>query len=152
MLNTAAEHSYNQGLSALSHGRLKQAMALFEAAIEIERRVSRAQPQARYLSFYGLCLAMERNEVRSALQFCREAVTNESYNPDVRCNLGRVLLYANRRREAYRCLLRGLQLDGGHVSTVRMLRNMGTRRSPVVPFLERTNPINVFLGRMRATS
>lgn len=146
----AAEHSYNQGLRALSAGRRKEALALFEGAIEIERKVSRSRPQPRYLSYYGLCLAIERNEVHEGLRYCREAVTLESYNPDLRCNLGHVLLRAGRRREAYRCFVRGLRLENSHPGTVRALRRMGRRRRPFVPFLARHNPINVLLGRLRA--
>ena len=149
MLIPAAEHSYKQGLEAMSKGRRKQAMALFEAAIEIERRFSRARPQPRYLSYYGLCLALERNQIGEALRYCREAVTLESFNPDIRCNLGRVLLRAGRRREAYRCLVRGLNLETDHRATTSALRVMGVRKLPVLPFLGRGNPINVFLGRIR---
>jgi predicted Zn-dependent protease len=150
MLTQTAEDSYRQGMHALSGGRRKVALALFEAAIEIERRMTRARPQPRYLSYYGLCLALERNETHEALRYCREAVTLESYNPDIRCNLGRVLLRVGRRREAHRCFLRGLNLERSHTQTIRALREMGRRRRPLVPFLLRTNPINIFLGRLRS--
>jgi tetratricopeptide (TPR) repeat protein len=149
VLLAAAEESYRQGLHALATGRIREAMALFEAAIEIQRRFGNSRPQPRYLSYYGLCLALERCEVHEALRCCREAVTLESYNPDIRCNLGLVLLKSDRRREAYRCFLRGLTLDATHAPTLKALRSMGLRRRPAVPFLARRNPINVFLGRLR---
>jgi tetratricopeptide (TPR) repeat protein len=149
VLIPAAEESYRRGLRALSDGHRKEAMALFEAAIEIERRRSCARPQARYLSYYGLCLAVELNELHEALRYCREAATLESFNPDIRCNLGRVLLRAGRRREAHRCFMRGLRLESDHAPTLRALSIMGIRRRPILPFLARENPINVFLGRLR---
>jgi len=133
----------------LQEGRRREAMALFEAAIEIQRRQSHARPQSRYLSFYGLCLALERNEIHEALRYCREAVTLEGYNPDIRCNLGRVLLRAGRRREAYRAFMDSLKLESSHEATLRALRVMGIRRQPILPFLARANPINIFLGRLR---
>ena len=108
-----------------------------------------ARPQPRYLSYYGLCLALERHEMHEALRYCREAVTLESYNPDIRCNLGLVLLRSDRRREAFRCFLRVLNLDPSHAPAQRALRAMGVRRRPAIPFLARTNPINVFFGRIR---
>jgi tetratricopeptide (TPR) repeat protein len=150
VLIPAAEESYNQGLQSLSSGRRKEALAHFEAAIEIARRRSPARPQSRYLSYYGLCLALERNEVHEALRYCREAMTLESFNPDIRCNLGRVLLRAGRRREAYKCFVGGLQMESGHLAIIRSLKFMGRRRRPIVPFLARGNPINVFLGRLRS--
>jgi tetratricopeptide (TPR) repeat protein len=149
VLIPSAEESYNKGLRVLSIGRLREAMALFEAAIEIERRRGVGSVQPRYLSYYGLCLAIERNEIREALQYCREALTLESFNSDIRCNLGRVLLRAGRRREAYNCFRRSLSLETGHTATLRALKVMGLRRRPVVPFLARANPLNVLLGRLR---
>ncbi len=149
MLVPSAEESYVRGLRALSGGRGKEAMALFEAAIRIAWRGRGSRPQARYLSYYGLCLALVWNDNREGLRYCREAVTLESYNPDIRCNLGRVLLHAGRRSEAYRCFVRGLA--GGDHPTIRSaLRSMGIRSRPALPFLARSNPLNLFLGRLRA--
>ncbi len=150
MLVPSAEESYVRGLRALSGGRGKEAMALFEAAIRIAWRVRGSRPQARYLSYYGLCLALVWNDNREGLRYCREAVTLESYNPDIRCNLGRVLLNAGRRAEAYRCFVRGLALGGDHPTIRSALRSMGIRSRPPLPFLPRTNPLNLFLGRLRA--
>ena len=150
MLVPAAEQSYVKGLRALSGGRGKEAMALFEAAIRIAWRGRGSRPQARYLSYYGLCLAFVCNENREGLRCCREAVTLEGYNPDIRCNLGRVLLNAGRRAEAYRCFVRGLGLEGDHPRIRSALRSMGIRSRPALPFLARSNPLNLFLGRLRA--
>jgi tetratricopeptide (TPR) repeat protein len=149
MLTQSAEDCFRRGLQAHEDGKKQEALALFEAAIETERRLGSGRPQARYLSYYGLSLALERNELREALHFCREAVTLEGYNADIRCNLGRVLLRAGRRREAYVNFVRGLRLEPTHPQILRCLRQMGIRRRPPLPFLARTNPINVLLGRMR---
>jgi len=152
LLIQPAEESYEKGLCALGQGKTKTALALLEAAIEIERRRGNGPPQARYLSYYGLCLALVRNEVREGLRYCREAITLESYNSTLRCNLGRVLLRAGRRREAHRCFARGLRLEPGHAATYRELRQMGLRRKPLLPFLARNHPINVFFGRLRQSA
>ena len=148
MLIQFAEESYRKGLAVLSCGRRKDATALFEAAIEIERRRGTDRPQPRYLSYYGLCLAIWRNEIHEGLRYCREATTLESFNADIRCNLGRVLLRAGRRREAHKSFVRGLKLEPGHSTIVSVLKTMGIRRRPVLPFLARANPINVLLGRL----
>ena len=84
------------------------------------------------------------------LRCCREAVSQEGYNPDIRSNLGRVLLHAGRRAEAHRCFVRSLALGGDHPPIRSALRSMGIRTRPALPFLPRGNPINVFLGRLRA--
>ena len=149
MLNPSAEESFQTGLEALEGGRRRVAMAMFEAAIELERRFGKGRPQARYLSYYGLCLGLEQNDLREAMRFCREAVTIEGYNADIRCNLSLVLMKAGRRKEAYINFVRGLHIEPGHQKILRAMRKMGLRRRPVVPFLGRTNPLNVMLGRMR---
>ncbi len=149
MLIPSAEESYKKGLHAFVEGRRKEALAMFEAAIEIQRRSSGGHPEPRYLSYYGLCLALEKNEIHEALHFCRQAVTLEGYNPDIRCNLGRVLMRAGRRRAAYDTLVQGLGMESDHRVIKAALRHMGVRRPPIIPFLSRNNPLNVFLGRMR---
>jgi tetratricopeptide (TPR) repeat protein len=149
MLINSAEESFRKGLRALAEGRRKEALALFEAAIELERRFGAHRPQARYLSYYGLCLGLEQNDVHEALRFCREAVTLEGYNADIRCNLGRVLLRAGRLREAHAALAKGQQIQPNHAGIRKALQKMGVRRRPVVPFLTRGHPINRLLGRIR---
>lgn len=150
MLNLTAEDSYRHGLKALHAGRRREAMALFEAAIELERRAGLARPQSRYLSHYGLCVALELNDVREGLRCCREAVGQESYNPDLRSNLGHVLLLAGRRREAYQAFAQGLRLEPTHRGILIQLARMGHRQRPALPFLGRRHPLNVLLGRLRA--
>jgi tetratricopeptide (TPR) repeat protein len=150
MLTHSAEESFRNGLRALAEGRRKEALALFEAAIELERRFgTTGRPQARYLSYYGLCLGLEQSDVHEALRFCREAVTLEGYNADIRCNLGRVLLRAGRLREAHAALAKGQQIQPSHAGIRTALKKMGVRRPPVVPFLTRGHPLNRLLGRIR---
>ena len=149
MLVRSAEDSFRRAREALAEGQGRMALALFEAAIKIERQF-RGKRQARYLSYYGLCLAMEADRMAEGIQLCREAVTLESYNPDLHLNLGRVLLRGGRRREAHAALNRGLELEPANPEIRKLLHGMGTRRAPVLPFLPRDNVLNVLLGRVRA--
>jgi len=150
MLVHAAEESYQKGIGALRSGRVTEALALFEAAISLEKRFGSSKPQARYLSHYGLCLALGRRELHEALRFCREAMAIEEFNPDIRCNLGQVLIRTGRTREAYKVLVGGLGLQPDHAGLRRTLRALGIRRRPVIPFLSRGNLLNVALGRLRS--
>jgi len=149
MLVRGAEESFERGKAALEQGHERVAMAFFEAAIELEKRAGVPKPQARYLSCYGLCLAIVGDRKHEAAKFCREAVELEGYNPDLHWNLGRVLLAADRRRDAHNVLMRGLRLQPDHAGIIQQLRRMGIRRRPPLPILDRGNPVNVFLGRMR---
>lgn len=152
MLVRAAEASFEQGLRALNENRCREALACFEAAVEIEKRFQVRQHQARYLSYYGLCLGMTRTRVHEAIRLCRDSVAIEQFNPDLRWNLGRVLMAGGRRREAFDTFLRGLSQQPGHTGIRRELRRMGLRRRPIVPFLSRSHPLNVMLGKLRASA
>jgi tetratricopeptide (TPR) repeat protein len=151
MLVHSAEESFQAGMQCLMAGKNTEALARIEAAIQLELRFGESRPQARYLSYYGLLLALERRLIRDGLRFCREAVTREGYNPDLRCNLGRVLMKAGRRKEAHQAFQRGLMLQGDHPRLRKNIKVLGLRRRPVLPFLGRGNPINVFFGRLRAS-
>jgi tetratricopeptide (TPR) repeat protein len=148
MLLKTAEQSFTKGLAALKAGQPKKALALFEAAIEIERRHGATQSQPRYLSFYGLCIGMEENHLNEGIRVCRDALTREFYNPDLYWNLGRLQLKAGRRKEAFKTLQSGRRLQPGHFGITGELKRMGVRRRPFLRFLSRANPINVLLGKM----
>lgn len=148
MLVPSAEERFRRGLEAFHAGRKREALALFETAIELERRSGKKRPQARYLSYYGLCLALEEKRVRDGIEICRQALPLESYNADLHLNMARALLVAGRRREAHEQLLRGAGLAPGHPEIYRALQAMGLRRRPPIPFLSRANPLNVLLGRL----
>jgi len=149
MLVVTAEESYRKGLEALGQGRRLEALALFEAAIELDRQKGLGRPQGRYLSYYGLCLSPVAGRGHEALDFCRQASQLEQFDPDVCCNLGRVLMRLGRRREAFDAFLRGLKVEPRHARIRRALRVMGVRRRPVLSFLPRQHPLNVLLGRLR---
>jgi len=149
MLVRVAEESFEKGMHAMGDGRDEEALAFFEAAIELERRYGMGKPQARYLSQYGLFLGLSGRRRYEGVRFCREAVAMEGYNPDFQWNLGRALMSANRRREAYVALRKGLRLQRDHRGIIADLKRMGVRRRPPLPFLGRDNPVNVFLGRLR---
>ncbi len=148
MLVRPAENSFRSGMEALSSGQTREALVYFEAAVELERRFGAARPQARYLSYYGLCLGIESGRLREGVAFCREATTIESFNADLWWNLGRVLLAADRRREAHQAFRKGLRQQSGHPGILREMERMGIRRQPAIPFLSRANFLNVILGRL----
>ena len=149
MLVHPAEESFQRGLELLDDGSIKEALAFFNGAIEIEKRLARVErPQARYLSYYGLCLALTNTGRHEAVRCCRAAAEVEGYRPEVCWNLGRVLLEAGRRREAHRALNLGLRIQSGHKGLQQTLKRMGIRRRPVLRFLDRRNPLNVFLGKL----
>ena len=151
MLSHAAEASFQKGLDAFRAGQNIEATALFEAAIELERRKGGSGLQPRYLSYYGVCLAVHADRTREGIYFCREAIAREGYNADLRLNHAKALLAADKRRDAHESLVRGLAFQPGHPEIRMLLKKMGIRKRPILPFLERENPFNVKLGRITRT-
>jgi len=148
MLVQAAETRFQRGLIALEAGRHLEALALFEAALELERQLGAHTPQARYLSYYGLCLARDGSHAREGADFCRQAIALEFFNADLFWNYGRVLLLSDRRRDAFAAFVKGLSVQKNHQEIIRELGRMGWRRPPVLSFLPRENPVNVALGKL----
>jgi tetratricopeptide (TPR) repeat protein len=148
MLDRAAEESFRKGLACLDQsGKGLEALALFEAAVKMDGR-ARRRPEARYLSYYGMLLALRAGETGKGLELCRRAAREEFYNPDMWLNLGRVELQAGNRRKAHTAFCRGLRLAPEHRALRRFLSSMGMRARPAIPFLARSNPINIWMGRL----
>jgi tetratricopeptide (TPR) repeat protein len=150
MLNREAEDSFEKGYHALEKNDWRAATAFFEAALTLEKRLTPKAPQARYRSYYGLCLGLAKKRHDLAIKMCQAAIQLEQYNPDLHWNLGRVLFDAGRKREAYRVFVCGVKQEPSHRGLVSDIKRMGLRKKAVLPFLSRQNRLNVTLGRMRA--
>jgi Tfp pilus assembly protein PilF len=151
MLDQRAESTFQRGMDLMHRGQPREALAFLRAAVDLDgTHTGQYTGQARYESYYGLCLAQSKSRLLEALKHCRKAAQMEPYRADVWLNLGRVALAANRRGEAFRALERARSLDPTHPGIASELRQLGVRRPPALSFLPRQNPINVFLGRILA--
>jgi tetratricopeptide (TPR) repeat protein len=101
------------------------------------------------LSYYGLCLALQNGKIREGADFCQLAIDKEFHNPEHYQNLAKVWLAGRSRRKAVQAIQRGLALDPNNAALRQLREEIGRRRKPVLSFLERSNPLNVTLGRMR---
>lgn len=121
--------------------RYADALAHFQEAVVLE-------PEARgYLSYLGLALAHAERKHSDAEQLCRRSIEAEYHRPEHYYNLGEVLLLANRRAEAIRAYNQALSWNPSYEAAQEALCRLGIRRTPVVPMLARSHPVNVLLGR-----
>jgi tetratricopeptide (TPR) repeat protein len=109
----------------------------------------RTPRDAAGLSFFGLCLALVRKDFKMAIDLCRRAIDLEFYNGDHYANLSRVYTAAGNRKKAIETVDNGLKLVPEHEYLLQVRKAFGIRARPAVPFLDRTNPINVSLGQAR---
>jgi Tfp pilus assembly protein PilF len=151
MIHARAEECFKEGKRRLDAGDARQALSHFKAAVDIDQMESETGTgQARYLSYYGLCLALTQRRYSEALHYCRMATSREGYRSVTWWNLGRVHLAFGKRKAAYDAWVQGLCVQPGHRGIRQDLERMGTRRPPVLSFVSRAHPLNMLLGRLRA--
>jgi len=109
------------------------------------------------LSYYGCLLAVVEKKYRVGVDACRKAITllqeKEMFEEDILyptfyLNMGRAYLAAGKKQEAIDSFHDGLQYDRGNIELKKEIRSLGMRKSPVIPFLDRSNPINKYIGKI----
>jgi len=107
------------------------------------------------LSYYGTLQAIADKKYRSGIENCTRAIVlfrKKSFFGEVErfpvfyLNLGRVYLAAGKKKDAIDAFKKGLQYNGGYNAILKKLKKLGMRNRPPVPFLDRSNPINKYLG------
>jgi hypothetical protein len=99
-------------------------------------------------SYLAYCLAKEHKSYRKAIELGIEAVNEQSGNVVLYRNLAKVYILACQRNNALK-VLRQATKRGRDEQIMRLIKKLGIRKEPVLPFLQRGNPINIFLGNLR---
>jgi tetratricopeptide (TPR) repeat protein len=120
--------------------------ALARIAEQDERQT--ALPALAY-SYLGYGIALRQQRIQDGLKLCQHAVRLEFYQAENFLNLARTQLLARHRRAAVRAVAEGLRIEPDNAALLELQRELGVRRSPVLPFLGRGNPLNLLLGRLR---
>lgn len=133
-----------QGQRSFRQGDLKTALACFKSACQSTADVDlHAHLYASYLGYTQVLL----NDI-SGLNLCRRAAAEESRRGEVFENLVRAELKLGHRKQACEALRRGLRVDRTNPALKALRAEMGFRRSPVLGFLDRDNPLNRLLGKL----
>jgi len=114
------------------------------ALAELEQIPAFARTPA-VLSAYALCLAEVKQSYKTATNLCHEAIKKEPKNPEHYFRQGKILLLASRKKDAIWVMRMGLR-HGRHAGIIDCLGSLGVRRPPPLQFLDRSNPINKYLG------
>jgi Flp pilus assembly protein TadD len=121
----------------------------FEKAEQLLAETIKISPDnPTYISYYGLCVGM-LGDLGEGEKHCLRAAKLSSSNPIALVNLGRILLEQGYRKEAREQFSRAYAIDNTHSAAALELSAMGVRRPPVLPFLSRNHPLNVYLGKLR---
>lgn len=146
---TEAQAVAAKGVALCREGDWDRGLQLLGAAAEGRGAGSGAELPGIVYSYLGYGLARYQRRSRDGIKLCEHAVKIQYYEPENHMNLARTLMLTGDRRAAVASIARGLKLDPNHKGLKELRVDIGVRRRPVLPFLSRTNPLNVFLGRLR---
>lgn len=109
------------------------------------------------LSYFGCLTAIVDKDFETGIARCQEAINTlnakipfgqDFFYPAFYLNLGRAYIAADGKKEAIEALKKGLKIDPEDREILTELQKLGVRRKPPVPFLERSNPINKYIGML----
>ena len=133
----------------LSKGRQKDAFALLQQA------QVHFQDDPFVLSYFGCLQALVDKRYRTGIENCKKALAlirkSSSYGeemlfPVFYLNLGRAYVAAGKKKDALETFNKGLKYDNSNTDLQKEVRALGKRKSAPVPFLDRSNPINKYIG------
>lgn len=142
-MQLSAEDHFRRGSTRLTTNELRDALEHFRSAHQLEPR------NALYMSHYGLLLGLVERRYERAIDLCRAALAQDSFDVDLYRNLARAYLASGRKRQAIRFLRGGLVVEPRDRELRGDLLQLGVRKRPVIPILSRGNPLNRLLGRVR---
>jgi len=140
--------------SHLREGRQREAFMLLQEAVLIYPN------EPTLMSYYGYLLAVVDRKYRRGIDTCLKAIESlrilekhcekqdvSGAYPVFYYNLGKAYSAAGKRKESLEALINGLSCDPSNGDIKKELQRMGVRRNkPPIPFLDRSNPINKYLG------
>lgn len=140
----------NEAIAATREEDYLRALTLFLEIYGGEDAPTSLQTKAATgLSYFALCVALVRKKYKAAIDLCKRALELEFYNGDHYINLMKVYVAAGNRKKALEAIEAGLKLHPEDEALLNARRSLGVRARPAVPFLDRSNPINVSLGQAR---
>jgi tetratricopeptide (TPR) repeat protein len=130
------------GIRAVEVGDLLLGLHCFEQIPEVKM-------SALELSYYAYCLAGERRAVRQAFLLMERALGIDRCHPLIYLNLGRIQQISGAPDRAIESFRRGIRIQR-HPLLLKALERSCPRRNLLLPFLQRSNPVNVAGGRLLA--
>jgi tetratricopeptide (TPR) repeat protein len=131
-----------EALRALRFERARDAFAEYTARVEDAGRMVPAGIQANYAFALG-----HSSSLKEGIRLCRAALKSDRRVPEVYYCLAQLYLLDNARKQAWETLRQGLSFGPAHAGLLELEGQMGVRRHPALPFLDRKNPLNVRLGK-----
>jgi tetratricopeptide (TPR) repeat protein len=140
-----ATEKMRRGIQAVRQEEYLLGLTLLTEAYSSRRDV----PPPDGLSYYAVCVALVQRKFKPAVDLCKKAIEMQFYHAEHYANLARVYVAAENRKKALSTIEKGLKISPEDDALMKLRTELGLRRKPVIPFLPRTNALNVMLGRAR---
>lgn len=140
MTTENSEKNYRDGKRFLKEDNTDKALRAFEKAYKEDKENS------AYMSYYGMCAALRGGEMGMGLELCTKAIKREFHKVEFYINLGKVYMAVGNKKGALKVFKIGLRFDPNNSELNNFLVELGFRRKPVIPMLDRVNPLNKYLG------
>ncbi|MFK5927475.1 MAG: hypothetical protein QM483_12655 [Desulfuromusa sp.] len=129
-----------EGIKATEEGNTRLALNLFS-------QVKPAEMSPLVTSYQAYCIATEQKNFRKAMDQAIDALQADRSHPLIYLNLGRVFLAAGYRKKAMQTFRKGIRCQR-HPLLLRKLESLSNRRAMPFPFLQRSNPLNIIVGKL----
>jgi Flp pilus assembly protein TadD len=143
MADIDALTSFKQGVQLLKGGYSQKAL------LELRRCVEFDSTNPYYLSFLGLAIARSEKRWAEAIKLCETALQFKRKELQLHLNLAEVYVASGQRSDAIIILDQARESFGPNPRLVKARSRVEKRRSPMLPFLDRQNPLNKSLGKLR---
>ena len=145
--NSNMQEAAQRGIDLCRSGNWKAGMEILGNIAEADRQGT--DLSGLFYSYLGYGIARYERRGKEGLALCQHAIKVQFYEPENYVLLARVYLLRRRRGKAIDSLQRALKLNPRHPEAVKLAKEIGFRRKPVLPFLPRGNPLNIALGKAR---
>lgn len=131
----------------------------YRAAFDlIEDALTESPDDPFLLSYKGFLIARLYKKHREGVDICKSSIKvlgptmpfgQEFFLPLLYLNLGRAYFEAGNKHEAIMSFQKGLSMDPNNREITWEMEKLGIRRPLIFPFLERSNPLNKYFGKVR---
>ena len=123
----------------------------YEAAeAYLQRGLARVPRHPECMAYMAICLAENKRRFVTAEKIAKEALRERPENARGHYALGRINLLGSRRRQAFQYFHRARSMATKDSQLEADLQKLEPRRLPVLSFLSRNHPLNIYLGKTRA--
>ena len=129
-----------EGIKAAEDGNTRLALDLFN-------QLKSTETSPLVASYLAYCLACEQKSFRKALDLVSDALIADRSHPLIYLNMGRVLLAAGYEKKAMQTFRKGIRCQR-HPLLLRKIESLSNRRPMPFPFLQRSNPLNIMVGKI----